>query len=65
MDQTLLDKLKAIEETVVKYFPEALNSVKIALSVSAVLSFESNSQPTVGVHDNGTKSNHGGSLVSV
>ena len=42
----LFDKLKAIEDAVGEYFPETLNSVKIALSVAAVLAFKNNSQPT-------------------
>jgi len=46
LNQTLLEKLKTIEDRVGEHFPEVLNSVKVELSVAAVLSFKNNPQPT-------------------
>ena len=46
MNKSLLEKLELVENVVGGFFPETLNSVKIALSIAAVLSFKNNYQPT-------------------
>ncbi len=46
MDQTLSDKMVKLEDKLNICFPETLDSVKIGLSVAAVLTFENNLQPT-------------------